>query len=48
MQNIDEAYRMLDAFSSVGARHLDVIFLDIDGSTPESLISVFLLIFLSR
>lgn len=32
MQNIDEAYRMLDAFASVGARHFDVTFLDIDGA----------------
>jgi hypothetical protein len=32
MQNIDEAYRMLDAFSSVDARHFDVIFLDIHGT----------------
>ena len=32
MQNLDEAYRMLDAFASVGARHFDVTFLDIDGA----------------
>jgi hypothetical protein len=32
MQNIDDAYRMLDAFASVGARHFDVTFLDIDGA----------------
>src|ERR1700722_10937093 len=31
MKNIDEAYRMLDTFASVGARHFDVTFLDIDG-----------------
>src|ERR1700730_12445191 len=31
MQSLDEAYRMLDAFASVGARHFDVTFLDIDG-----------------
>jgi len=31
MQNLDEAYRMLDAFASVGARHFDVTFLDVDG-----------------
>ncbi len=32
MQNLDEAYRMLDAFASVGARHFDVTFPDIDGA----------------
>jgi hypothetical protein len=31
MQNLDEAYRMLDVFASVGACHFDVTFLDIDG-----------------
>jgi hypothetical protein len=30
MQNLDEAYKMLDAFASVGARQFDVTFLDID------------------
>lgn len=28
----DEAFRMLDAFSSVGVAHLDVTFLDLDGA----------------
>jgi hypothetical protein len=32
MQNLDEAYRMLYAFASVGARHFDVTFLDIDSA----------------
>jgi hypothetical protein len=32
MQNLGDAYRMLDAFASVGARHFDVTFLDIDGA----------------
>ena len=31
-QNVTEAYQMLDAFASVGARHFDVTFLDIDGA----------------
>jgi DNA primase RepB-like protein len=31
MFNIDEAYKMLDTFASVGAMHFDVTFLDIDG-----------------
>ena len=31
MQNLDEAYRMLDAFASVGAQRFDVTFLDIEG-----------------
>jgi hypothetical protein len=31
MQSLDEANRMLDTFASVGARHFDVTFLDIDG-----------------
>jgi len=31
MQNLDEAYNMLDAFASVGAHHFDVTFLDING-----------------
>jgi hypothetical protein len=32
MQNLNEAYRMHDAFASVGAHHFDVTFLDIDGT----------------
>jgi DNA primase RepB-like protein len=32
VQNLDEAYRMLDAFASVGAQRFDVTFLDIDGN----------------
>src|ERR1700735_4864328 len=32
MQNLDDAYKMLDIFASVGARHFDVTFLDIDGA----------------
>jgi hypothetical protein len=32
MRPITEAYRMLDTFASVGARHFDVTFLDIDGA----------------
>jgi hypothetical protein len=31
MQSLDDAYRMLDVFTSVGATHFDVTFLDIDG-----------------
>jgi hypothetical protein len=31
-QNVVEAYQMLDAFASVGARSFDVTFLDIDGA----------------
>src|ERR1700731_2724718 len=31
MQNLDDAYCMLDALTSVGARQFDVTFLDIDG-----------------
>jgi hypothetical protein len=31
MQNLDESYRMLDAFAGVGATHFDMTFLDIDG-----------------
>jgi hypothetical protein len=31
MQNLDDAYRTLDAFASVNARQFDVNFLDIDG-----------------
>src|ERR1700691_4733792 len=31
MQNLAEAYRMLDTFASVGAEYFDVTFLDIDG-----------------
>jgi hypothetical protein len=32
MQNLAEAYRMLDTFASVGAHYFDVTFLDIDGA----------------
>lgn len=31
MADLAEAYRMLDTFASVGARHFDVTFTDIDG-----------------
>ncbi len=32
MQNLDDAYKMLDTFASVGANRFDVTFLDIDGA----------------
>jgi hypothetical protein len=32
MQNLDDAYRMLDVFASVGTRHFEVTFLDNDGA----------------
>ncbi|SRR6266571_5060095 len=32
LQSLDQAFRMLDAFASVGATHFDVTFLDIDGA----------------
>ena len=31
MQQIDEAFRMLDTFASVGATHFDLTHTDIDG-----------------
>jgi hypothetical protein len=36
MRNLDEAYRMLDAFASVGARSFDLTFLGMDeGQKPK-------------
>jgi hypothetical protein len=32
LQSLDQAFRMLDAFATVGATHFDVTFLDLDGA----------------